>query len=140
MPFPVDAKYVGASEAKLSITFPSMFVGKMIRENGGSVEAGGDSWELYPFFDASDKKRVSRTCNDIVRETTKMREWSNFPPEGVAIAGNGTADQLVLMPKQEYKGELSPAVFWWDHETGEIRKVADSFAELLSGENDDSVE
>jgi hypothetical protein len=66
-----------------------------------------------------------------VRETRKIREWSNFPPDAVAIASNGTADQLIFLPKAESANELSPAVFWWDHETGEVHKVADDFAEMV---------
>lgn len=131
MPFPLDSQYIQAAERKLGITFPSMFRGKMTHSNGGTVYVLGDSWMLYPFLDSSDKKRLARTCNDIVRETQKIRQWSNFPAGGVAIATNGAADQLVLLPKAEAKAELDPAVFWWDHETGEVQKVADDFAELM---------
>jgi hypothetical protein len=131
MPFPVDPQYILATEEKLSATFPSMFRGKMMRDNGGSVEAAGDMWWLYPFFDPSDKKRLARTCNDIVRETAKMRDWPNFPPNAVAIATNGAADQLILLPKELLQDELDPAVLRWDHETGVVQKVAEDFAELL---------
>jgi hypothetical protein len=131
MPFPVDPKYIDQTEAKLSVTFPSMFRGKMIRKNGGSIETAGENWELYPFLDSSDRKRIARTCNDIVLETKRMRQWSNFPPGAVAIGGNGTADQLILLPKKDLPSELDPAIYWWDHETGSIQKVADDFAELV---------
>jgi len=60
-----------------------------------------------------------------------MRQWSTFPPGAVAIAGNGTADQLIFLPDEATPGELAPAVFFWDHETGEVTKIADDFAELL---------
>src|SRR5436309_2189484 len=119
MPFPLDPKYIREAEEKLSTTFPSMFRGRMIRENGGSVEAAADEWQLHPFLDSSDKKRIARTCNDIVRETKRMREWPNFPAAAVAIGGNGTADQLILMPREDAPDELQTAVYWWDHETGE---------------------
>jgi hypothetical protein len=131
MPFPVDPKYIRATEEKLSTTFPSMFTGKMITANGGSIEAADDEWLLYPFLDSSDEKRIARTCNDIVLETTRMRNWSNFPPGAVAIGGNGTANQLILLPKAESLNELGPAVYWWDHETGEVHKMAEDLAELL---------
>ena len=49
----------------------------------------------------------------------------------VAIASNGTADQLIMLPKDESPHELGPAVFWWDHETGELQKIADDFSELV---------
>jgi hypothetical protein len=131
MPFPVDPKYIDAAQEKLSTIFPSMFRGKMIRENGGSVQAVDDDWHLFPFLDSSDRKRLARTCNDIVLETKRMREWPNFPKDAIAIASNGSADRLILTPKTDVPNELDPAVYWWDHETGEISKVAEDFAELL---------
>lgn len=60
-----------------------------------------------------------------------MRNWSMFPPGAVAIAGNGTADQLILLPREDNPLELSNHVFWWDHETGDVREVADDFADLV---------
>ena len=131
MPFPVDSQYIRATEEKLAISFPSVFSGKMLRENGGSVEAIGDTWFLYPFLDSSDRKRFARTCNDIVRETQRMRGWSTFPAGAVAIGNNGGGDQLILLPKSDVPNELDPSVFWWDHETGEVSRVAVDFAELL---------
>jgi hypothetical protein len=94
MPFPLDSKFVDETERKLGVTFPSMFRGRMLKDNGGSVQAGDDDWQLFPFFDDTDRKRVGRTANDIVRETTRAREWPNFPPGAVAIASNGTGDLL----------------------------------------------
>jgi hypothetical protein len=131
MPFPVDSNHIRATEEKLSTTFPSMFRGKMMRENGGTIEAAGMTWFLYPFLDTSDKKRLARTCNDIVRETRQMRDWPGFPPTAVAIGNNGGGDQLILLPKADFPGELDPAVYWWDHETAEVTKLADDFAELI---------
>lgn len=66
-----------------------------------------------------------------MRETQGMRAWANFPPGGIAMGDNGTGDQLILLPKDNSMHELKPAVFWWDHETGEVRQVADDFADLL---------
>ena len=62
MPFPVDAKFVRQAEEKLFASFPSSFKGRMLRGNGGGMDAGGDTWELYPFLDFSDRKRLARTC------------------------------------------------------------------------------
>ena len=132
MPFPVDPRFIDESERKLATTFPSTFRGKMIRHNGGTVECAGDAWELYPFLDSSDRKRLSRTCNDIVRETNMLRQWPTFPAAAVAIAGNGTADQLVFLPRPDRPNELGPAVFLWDHETGDLEKVGDDPDELVT--------
>jgi len=131
MPFPVDAKFIDEAERKLGVTFPSMFRGRVMKDNGGDIEAGDDDWQLFPFFDNSDRKRIARTANDVVRETTKAREWPAFPPGAVAIASNGTGDLLVFLPKDGAPSELAPEVHRWSHENGTTEPVADSFADLV---------
>ena len=130
MPFPVDIKYVSQTEQKLGIKFPPSYVVKMARLNGGSVETSSDAWDLCPIFDTSDKKRLQRTCNDIVRETKSAQNWPDFPIGAVAIASNGTGDQLVFIPQAGTPELLDHAVYWWDHETGELEKVAEDFGDL----------
>lgn len=89
MPFPVEEQYIIQTERKLSVTFPDSFRKKMMRENGGEILTEVDDWQLYPFLDASDRKRLTRTANDIVRETEQAREWRDFPEAAVAIGENG---------------------------------------------------
>ncbi len=129
MPFPVDIKYVTEAERKLGIKFPASFVVRMVKNNGGEFATPLDSWNLYPFLDTSDRKRLKRTCNDIVTETRKDRERPGFPPEAVAIGANGGGDELVLMPSADAPKILGP-VYWWDHETGELIFVCDDFADI----------
>jgi len=131
MPFPVDPSYIKATEAKLGVTFPLSFVARMVRLNGGEVETCSDVWELHPFLDTSDRKRLKRTCNDIVYETRWSREHAaGYPPDAVSIASNGSGDELVLMPDPARPGRLRDAVYFWDHETGEVSAVANDFHEL----------
>lgn len=85
MPFPVDEKYIVETEQKLGLRFPDAFREKTQRDNGGEVDTPADQWQLHPFLDASDKKRLSRTCNSILRETENARKWDSFPPEGEGI-------------------------------------------------------
>ena len=129
MPFPVDEKYIQQAEGKLGVKFPASFRERMMKDNGGEVESPPDAWQLYPFMDSSDKKRLKRTCNDITRETASAKQWYSFPPDAIAIGANGGGDHLVLIPSDD-PAVLQDAVFWWDHETGEIHKVADDFREL----------
>jgi hypothetical protein len=130
MPFPVDEKFVVKTEDKLGVRFPASFRNKMMENNGGEVQTPPDAWNLYPFFDTSDKKRIKRTSNDIVRETNKAREWPNFPEGAIAIGSNGSGDQLIFIKKTNNHLELNKSVFWWDHETGNINKIADDFKEI----------
>lgn len=140
MPFPVDKKYILVAEEKLKVKFPSFFHKKMMWENGGAIEFDDrwlevnlsihGWWSIYPFFDASDKKRLKRTCNDIVRENETARMSSNFPPQAIAIAENGAGDYLVFIKNKQDCCLLDDQVFWWGHETGELILVANDFSEL----------
>jgi len=129
MPFPVDEKYIVATEQKLGVTFPASFRSKMIKENGGEVDTPPDTWQLFPFYDTSDKGRIKRTCNDIVRETASAKQWAGFPSGAIAIGANGCGDKLVLMPSAP-PTKLQDAVFWWDHETRQLHRICDDFAKL----------
>lgn len=131
MPFPIDVKYIIEAEEELEVHFPPLFKEKMIEENGGEVATEYDDWNLYPFFDQSDKKRISRTSNHIVLETEQARKWNNFPLTAIAIASNGCGDQLVLIPLENDKKELSEAIYFWYHETGALEKVAENINELI---------
>ena len=130
MPFPLDNKYIIETEQELRVIFPDNFKSKMIKENGGELMTEDDDWQLFPFFDKSDKKRISRTCNHIGLETKQAREWGNFPTNGIAIASNGSGDILVLLPTKESDEKLSDEIFIWFHETGKIEKVADKIDEI----------
>ncbi len=130
MPFPVDIKFVNETERKLGVKFPPAFVIRMVNNNGGEISTPMDSWELHPFFDSSDRKRLARTCNDIVRETARAKEWEGFPESAIAIGSNGCGDRMVLLPQPDAPELLGHGVYWWDHETGELHKLADDFDEF----------
>ena len=128
MPFPVDAKQIEATEQKIGAKFPSWFRTHMMCSNGGEVEAADDVWILHPFLDASDRKRLARTCNDIVRETEQAKKWTGWPANALCIASNGGGDHLAFLVEGT---EVAPAVYAWWHETGELQEVADDFIELI---------
>jgi hypothetical protein len=131
MPFPVDAKWITQTEEKLGVRFPASFVTAMVKINGGTVRTRIDHFELFPFLDASDRKRIQRTCSSIDRETNAARkDCYGFPPEAVAIGANGGGDFLVLMPLSEHPDTLQHSIYWWDHETGKVELIADDFGDL----------
>jgi hypothetical protein len=132
MAFSLDIQFVKRAEAKLGRKLPLGYVAKMCRDNGGELATETDYWWLYPICDDSDRKRLKRTCNDIVRETASAREWPDFPPKALAVGHNGGGDQLVLLADPE-TDHYADGVYWWDHETGKLNKVAAAFEEL-SGE------
>ncbi|MFG0253947.1 MAG: SMI1/KNR4 family protein [Rhodopirellula sp. JB053] len=131
MPFPVDSKWIRKTENKLGVRFPASFVAAMSEMNGGSVRTRIDDFNLFPFLDASDRKRIQRTCGSIDRETaTARKDWTGFPPDAVAIGANGGGDLLVLIPMPDESDSLQHSVYWWDHETGDVELVADDFGDL----------
>ena len=132
MAFSVEERFIFETEKKLGAKFPPDYVTKMMIENGGAVCGQPDVWMLYPFFDSSDKKRLKRTCNDVIRETQNAREWAGFPDDAVAIASNGGGDQLVLLRAKHATEMLAEEVYWWDHETAELHLVASRFSDLVN--------
>jgi hypothetical protein len=126
MPFPVAEEFIAETERKLGVSFPSAFRARMSRKNGGEFSTSNDDWQLYPFFDTSDRKRLSRTSDDIVRETGAARRWRGFPPEVIAIAANGCGDLLVFLPVAG-SALLQSQPFLWLHETGELHPTDISF-------------
>nr|WP_315169788.1 SMI1/KNR4 family protein [uncultured Flavobacterium sp.] len=133
MAFPIDIKYIIETEQELGLAFPDNFKSKMTQVNGGELMTEDDDWQLFPFFDKSDNKRISRTCNHIILETNQAKQWENFPVNGIAIGSNGCGDLLLLLPTKEDNRKLSDEIFIWFHETGETEKIANSINEL----NDD---
>lgn len=132
MPFPIEPNYIAQTEDELGVLFPTRFKAKMIQENGGELSTKEDDWQLYPFFDRSDKKRMSRTCNHIGLETKQAKEWRNFPAHAIAIASNGSGDHLILLPENDNEKQLSEVIYAWWHEEGIPNKIADSIEDLVN--------
>ncbi len=133
MPFPIEEKYIIETENELNVTFPDQFKAKMRLENGGELIEQIDTddeyiYWLFPFFDKSDKKRISRTNNHIALETKNASEWQNFPKHAIVIGHDGAGNKLVLTHKGD--GVLSEQLYFWDHETGELVQIAKSINEL----------
>lgn len=127
MPWPVSEKYVLDCENELGATLPDSYRTAMINDNGGAVICDRDTWNLHPMWDKSDKKRLKRTFNSVVRETNSMTGWTGWPGNAICIAANGTGDALILTSDQ---GQCDPAVYRWNHETGQTKKIVDDFSEL----------
>ena len=133
MPFPVEPKYIQATEQALGIQLPPRFKARLSAGNGGEILLEPDnedsSFTLLPVFDTSDKKRLRRTCNHIAKETASAREsWHGFPTQAVLIGDNQCGDFLLLLP--ESPQQLGEAVFLWSSDGGELEQVANSIDDL----------
>jgi len=127
MPFDLDERFIAAAEEKLGASLPHSYRQAMRESNGGAVVAGGGVWHLYPILDTSDRKRLKRSCNDILYETKFMRDWPGWPENALAIASNGTGDQLILLKNER---QYESGVYLCLHETGELVTVAEVFSDL----------
>jgi hypothetical protein len=125
MAFPTTEDRIAAAEAQLGTRLPAEYRNRLISQNGGELETADDSWQVFPVFDSSDRKRASRSANHIVRETQQAATWPGFPEGAVAIASNGTGDLLVFLPRD--KNQLDGRVQLWSHETQECTPTALDF-------------
>src|SRR5688500_13726124 len=105
MAFPTTEEHVRRAEEALGVTLPALHRARLLRNNGGEVEAADDVWQLFPVQDTSDRKRISRTANHIVREATQARQWPEFPPTAVPVAANGTGDYLIFRTLEDQPGQ-----------------------------------
>jgi SMI1 / KNR4 family (SUKH-1) len=127
MPFDLAERFINVAEQKLGAPLPYSYRQAMMARNGGDVVAYDDVWNLHPILDTSNRRRLSRSCNDILRETRLMRDWPDWPENAVAIADNGTGDKLLFLRE----GRLyEPEVYVWLHDTGDLIVVAQTFSEL----------
>ena len=84
--------------------------------------------ELHPILTTA-TRRLKRTCNDIVRETAQNKDRPDFPVGGLVIGSNGGGIFSIFLPDSS-PGRFADAVYWWDHETGHVAKVAADLDEL----------
>lgn len=127
MPCPLDDKYLQIAEEKLGAKLPDSYRRAMMAANGGEVVSGLDDWYLYPIMDSTDRKRFARTNNDVVAETLRLAEWDRFPRRALAIANNSEGDQLLFLRSED---RFEAAVYCWSHESGELTKLVEDFAQL----------
>jgi SMI1 / KNR4 family (SUKH-1) len=132
MPFPTTEHFVRRAEAELDCKLPREYHAWALTNNGGELSAANDSWEVFPVFDDSDRKRAARSANHIIRETVMARRWHGFPPEGVPFAANGRGDLLIFLPREHDATELAPEVYIWHHEKRTCDSIASSLSELSS--------
>jgi hypothetical protein len=127
VPFPLAENYILEAERLLGSSLPPKYRAAIAKSNGGEVEATGDTWQLHPLEDRTDRKRLARSASHVLRETEQAREWATFPGDVIAIASNGTGDLLVL---KQHGNMFHDTVFLWTHESGELVRIADSIDEL----------
>ena len=130
MPFPTSEEFISQAETRLGVRLPDSYRAHLLVQNGGELEVGDESWNLFPVADNSDRKRLARSANHIVAEAAGARAWAGFPPKGIAIASNGAGDFLPLMPDEADPSRLGPVVHLWEHETRLHHWMANDLSEI----------
>jgi SMI1-KNR4 cell-wall len=130
MPFDLSESWVLDLENQLGARLPEAYRIAMLVDNGGALsllngKALDDSWWLYPIEDRTDRKRLSRSANYVLKETLSCRAWESFPANGLAIADNGSADQLLFLLGD---AQFDSTVYHWNHETGLVTVMAPDFS------------
>jgi hypothetical protein len=127
MPFELDERFIIATEHQLGASLPYAYRQAMRASNGGQILAYGDVWQLHPILDTGDRKRLKRSCNDILHETEFMRDWPGWPQNALAITSNGGGDRLVLLKGSR---RYEPTVYVWMDDRGDLVVVAQAFSDL----------
>jgi hypothetical protein len=122
MAFPTTEIHVAVAERELAVKLPSEYRERLLASNGGELSTAGDDWQVFPVFDATNRKTAGRSAGHIVLETRNARAWEGFPQGAVAIASNGAGDLLVFIPAAS--GQLDPQVQVWNHETRKCKPCA----------------
>lgn len=132
MHWTVEPKYIDAAEAKLGAAFPKSYRRHIAAANGGSLSLLDDVWEVLPIWDTSTTKRASRTSNDVVRETVRLRQLHWFPEGGVAIALSNM-DAIVLIATD---GRIEDRCLIWYFDGDGLEAIADSCDSLFAQKGD----
>lgn len=128
MPFPTQEDVILETEKELGCRFPTSFRNKMMKENGGEVDIFDDNWQLFPFYDKTNRKTISRTCNSISKETERARTYRDFPQNAIVIGKNAMGDFLVFLKENDtIKNEVYA---WLGDEDIPLTKIAEDFSEL----------
>ena len=118
----IQSSEIDKAEAELSVRFPPLL--REAWETYNVVELRG-GWRVFPIFD---KRSPRKTCGSIVYENTRGA-WKELQPDDtLAIADNGTGNQLVLKVENGKAGE---SVYHWNHETGRLRKWQPGIESIL---------
>jgi hypothetical protein len=116
MGLPVSEDRIAETEAKLGRRLPEGFRALSMASNGGStIRIGGDDFDVLAVWDPTDRKRMSRSANHVMRETESLyRDLGEFLPSGgVVLATNAGGDPLMQLP--------DGSLVIWSMRTGKAR-------------------
>lgn len=127
MAFNLPIDQLEETEEEIEARFPDHCRTSMLDKNGGTIELNEDQWEIIPIRDTTDRKRISRTCNNVISETELFSEWGNWHDNAYAIAHNGAGDVLVLL---RTGSKFEHGIYVWTHEDGTLQLIQNYLSTL----------
>ena len=99
-------------------TFPDVLRQRLKSENGGQIDDANEGyWFLYPVYDDSDRRRIGRSANHVVKETERRRSWADgFPQDAIVVAEDQEGNAIVLLSGDDN-------FYIWDHELRETEPI-----------------
>ncbi len=102
---------IDKAEAQLAVKLPDKLKEAWLNYNVIELRGG---WFVFPIFDSRNPRK---TCSHIVYEN--LNGWSELQPDNtIAIADNGTGNQLILKVDE---GQAKEEVYHWQHDTGKLK-------------------
>jgi hypothetical protein len=102
MAFPVSEERIAAAEAELGVRLPDDLRARLRADNHGyvAVEDWPEVWNLFPVWDDSDRSRIRRTAEHIVRANRAdrlegARSRGELPADALAFAADDGGNLLV---------------------------------------------
>lgn len=107
---------ITACEAAIGARLPDWLRERLAVENGWATDdragATREEWRFLPVLDRSDRKRRSRTAEDIAWHTQQLRQHAAVPEGAVVVARAWSATtRLFLLPGPDTPGSLG-AKLW----------------------------
>lgn len=99
-------------------TFPDALRQRLMKDNGGEIDDADEGyWFLYPVYDDSDRRRLGRSANHVVKETETWRSQADgFPQDAVVVAEDQEGNAIVLLPGDD-------SFYVWGHELRETEPI-----------------
>ena len=122
-PPPAPESALRALEEKLGAALPPILRGCYATSNGGSF---GDprkrdaEWQLHPVFDASDRKQMKRTAEDVLHYTRLALQDARFPRDGISIAHDYSMYRQLFVRRDPASGNIADDILLFDVHTGEF--------------------
>lgn len=151
MIYPIEEKYILATEETLKVKFPMSYRKRMLACNGGDVYFSAiklseeqlaeciaspnfedviESFSLFHFLDDSSVERKKKTFADIIYRNNAIRKYQDIPQNFIVFADNSEGDLLLFLNERDQL-QLDNSIYLWRIYENNLVKIADDFSKLI---------